>query len=76
MMFSEHLLCAKHHAKSCARVVSFHPHKALLDRNSIPKLQMEKLRLRGVKELGMIYTQAVWLHGLEHLVHGLHHPHI
>lgn len=76
MMFPEHLLCAKHHGKSCAQVISFYSHKALLDRNSTLNLHKEKLRLRGVKELGVIYTQAVWLHGLEHLVHGLHHPHI
>ena len=53
-MLAEHLLCAKHHAKSWAQVISFHPHKALLDRNSIPNLQMEKLRLRGDSDLPQV----------------------
>ena len=57
MMFPEHLLCAKHHGKSCAQVISFYSHKALLDRNSTLNLHKEKLRLRGVKELGVIYTR-------------------
>lgn len=76
MMFPEHLLCAKHHAKPCARAISFNPHKTLLDRISTPNLQMEKLRLTGLKELGTICTQAVWLHGPEHSVHSLQCPYI